>query len=167
MKERGDVEAMTGQLDRPDVSRLAQPRDPHAGGLEPRDILRIHAVVAEVARLNRRDAVDGVQPGTGDEPDGMEVMKNRRVVRSARDKGWDGAQERRDDQVAGTGVVFRGVRIGEAEYVARMLYQSILKAASSGGERHAVRAGELDSEQHALRTRIGTGGRRPECIETR
>lgn len=125
-------------------------------------IVRIHAVVAEVTRLNRRDAVDGVQPGTGNEPDGMEFVKERRVIRGAR----DGGQERGHDQVAGAGVVFRGVRAGDSEYVARMLYQSILKPASSGGERHAVRASELNPERYALGARIGTGGRRPERIET-
>ena len=74
---------MIGQFNGADVTVLAQRGDPHPGRLETRDVIGIHAVVAEVARLNGRDSVDSVDPGTGDEPDRMEVVKERRVARGA------------------------------------------------------------------------------------
>ncbi len=74
---------MIGQLNGADVSVLAEAGGAHAGGLESRNVIRIYAVVAEVVRVNLGNTVNGLQPGTGDEPDGVEVVKGGRVVRTA------------------------------------------------------------------------------------
>ena len=59
MKKRCDVEPMTRQLHRADVSRVSQSGDPQARGIKTRHVVWIHSVIAKMACVNGVDSIDG------------------------------------------------------------------------------------------------------------
>ena len=60
--------------------------------------------------------------------------------------------------------MLRRIRVGDSGYVAGILYQSMLKAASSGDERPVAIARELDAGQHAIHAAVRASGRTPETV---
>ena len=57
-----------------------------------------------------------------------------------------------------SGLVFGAVGIGDLQNIARILYQSILKAPSSPDKRPIALTRELDAAQHSRKALVRTAG---------
>src|SRR6202035_1942433 len=63
-----------------------------------------------------------------------------------------------DHDVLGSGIVFGGVGVGDAENVAGKLDQGVLKASAGTEKGPVAAAGGLDPFEHAVETLVGTAG---------
>ncbi len=134
-----------------------------SGGLELAFVVPIHAVITEV--------LFGPVFFTGANRIQERVRQNRqpfsagtfRTIRAAVRKR---AGQRCDDAVWRAGVVFSGIGVGNVQDVARILYQSILKAPSRADERPIARARELDAAEHPFETLVRAPWRCDQPITT-
>src|SRR5213594_4113196 len=125
-------------------------------------VLRIHFIVAEKFLFNGVLHIERLQVRAGPEPN---FGNDTREFWSGPIAVGHSTRDRINHDVLRAGIVFGGVGVLDPQYVARTLYQSVLKAASSGDERPVTAAGELNAFQHSLEALVGTAGRGPESIE--
>jgi hypothetical protein len=107
------------------------------------------------------DAAQRMQARAGQHIYTMAGMERRRFARGTRQR----ARNRSDYKIVRRRLILRRIGVVNSQYVARILYQSILATASSSRERHLTRARKLDSVEHAVETLVRAGGRGPQRVE--
>src|SRR5581483_8070312 len=162
LKQGGDEEPVSGRFDGSNLAFCSSCHNRQPSLQKGRFKLGIDLVVAEELLGYDVLFVEGMQVGSRPQPNpGNGAGK----LRGAGSAIGDGAGHRRDHNVLRTGVVFRGIGVLEAQHIARTLYQSVLKAASSAHERPVAAAGKLNPAQHAVETLVRTACSGPESIE--
>src|SRR5262249_37949229 len=160
--QRRDEEAMLGGFDGPrfsiHASRYYWKYRLGKGPLE----LWVHLVVAKELLNDYVFLVEGVQVRARPNADLRNaVAEFGRTGRPIR----QGTGNRRDHDVLRSRIVLRRIGITDSKYVARTLYQSVLKAPSSADERPVAPTSEFNAAQHPVKALVGARWRRPQAVE--
>jgi len=150
-EQRGDEEAVLGQLEHTSLAVLVAAHDAQAAFVQLVLVLGIQAEVAVVALvcLGRTIKVGGARAGV--EPHAHGLAHQR-------------ALELRDEQDRRVGVVLGVPRVREAEHVTRVLEHHVLEATAGADERHVLLAGEADAAQRPIEALVGASRSAPECV---
>ena len=153
---------MCGGFDRANLVLRAPSNHRESGFHSSKFVLWIDFIIAEKFLFNGVFHIERVQVRAGPEPN---LGNDTREFWSGRLAVGHNTRDRIDHDVVRAGIVFRGVGVLNPQYVARTLYQSVLKAPSSGDERPVAAPSELNAFQHSLEALVWTAGRGPESIE--
>jgi hypothetical protein len=75
---------MIWQFHGTDITVISHARDPHPRGFKTGKILGVHAIAAEMTRLDDLCRINRSQPGTREKPDRMKIMQNGGIARAVR-----------------------------------------------------------------------------------
>ena len=153
-EEGGDEETQHIQLDDPSFTVLITSDNEKTRRHHPLLECRIELIIAGVFLLYFLPSVYLVGYRSGAYPD---VHSARQFV-CAVGKPLDRTGDRSDQGCRDIRVVFRVSGIGDADYVSRVLYQSMLKPPSRREERPIALPGESDAVQGPIQALVGTRG---------
>ena len=142
---------MTGEFHNPDFPVRIDTRDFKLSVVESIAVLGIETVVAGKPFFNLCVAVG---------------LKGERVRYDLYGLGFvnEGTRQFTDEECRCARCSLFVLRIPDSQYIARILYQSMLKAASSPDERPAHFASEANSPNHSIHIFVWTTGSTPEGI---
>ena len=143
---------MAAQFHQPYFTAGVQAGDGEVTLFEERLVGRVEAEVAGEALFDRRQAVD---------VPGARVRQQRNCLRSVDQRTGQAV----DEQGGGGRRRLLVVGVDQAQDIAGILYQSMLKAPSGTDEGLAAFARKADARQRAFHAGVGAAGRGPERVE--
>ena len=174
LEERGEEETLVREIEGAHFVVRAARGDAQPGGFPAGHVFRIRFEIAEILALygirsaqvmheralNRMDGIFSMQLGAV-HPGSFFIKGFTKGGHAFRKGASDGSNH----DICGIRIVFGGVRIVQAQHIAREFDERVLESGTGSQIRQVPPARELNAAQHADRTAERTAGRSPESIE--